>query len=61
MTEESTKQVTFKIQRYDPERGNAPHFQEFMVPVSPLRYRDMIQNVAMPRIFRNLWCRLVRA
>jgi len=35
MTEESTKQVTFKIQRYDPERGNAPHFQEFMVPVSP--------------------------
>ncbi len=34
MTEESTKQVTFKIKRYDPEGDHAPHFQEFVVPVS---------------------------
>jgi len=34
MTEESIKRITFKIQRYDPERDNAPHFQKFMVPVS---------------------------
>ncbi len=32
MTAESTKQVRFKIQRYDPERDSAPHFQEFVVP-----------------------------
>ncbi len=34
MTAESTKQVRFKIQRYDPERDSAPHFQEFVVPSS---------------------------
>ena len=34
MTEDSTKQVTFKIQRYDPEEDSAPHFQEFVVPSS---------------------------
>ncbi len=34
MTEESTKQVTFKIQRYDPERDSSPHWQEFTVPSS---------------------------
>jgi len=32
MTEESAKQVTFKVQRYDPEQGGALHFQEFTVP-----------------------------
>jgi len=32
MTEDSTKQVTFKVQRYDPEQGSALHFQEFTVP-----------------------------
>lgn len=32
MTEESIKQVTFKVQRYDPEQDSAPHFQEFIVP-----------------------------
>ncbi len=34
MTEDSTKQITFKVQRYDPEQDNAPHFQEFSVPAS---------------------------
>jgi len=29
------KNVTFKIQRYDPEEGSSPHFQEFTVPLSP--------------------------
>ena len=32
MTESSTKPVTFKIQRYDPESGQNPHLQEFTVP-----------------------------
>lgn len=32
MTEGSTKQLTFKIQRYDPEKDRSPHFQEFTVP-----------------------------
>ena len=34
MTEDSTKQTTFKVQRYDPEQGSAPYFQEFIVPAS---------------------------
>ena len=34
MTEDSTKQITFKVQRYDPEKDNVPYFQEFMVPAS---------------------------
>ncbi|MBA7669354.1 Fumarate reductase iron-sulfur subunit [subsurface metagenome] len=34
MTKDSTKQVTFRIQRYDPEQDSAPHFQEFIVPSS---------------------------
>lgn len=34
MTENNTKQITFKVQRYDPERGSPPHFQEFSVPAS---------------------------
>ncbi len=34
MTEDSTRQITFKIQRYDPEKDSAPHFQEFTVPSS---------------------------
>ena len=34
MTESSSKQIKFKIQRYNPEGGSAPHFQEFTVPVS---------------------------
>lgn len=34
MTEGSPKQVTFKVQRYDPENGSAPHWQEFTVPSS---------------------------
>ncbi|MFC2005344.1 succinate dehydrogenase/fumarate reductase iron-sulfur subunit [Chloroflexota bacterium] len=32
MTEGITKQITFKIQRYDPEKDSAPYFQEFIVP-----------------------------
>ena len=36
MTEENAKQVTFKVQRYNPERnGDAPHLQEFTVPTTP--------------------------
>jgi len=34
MTEGSPKQVTFKVQRYDPEQDNSPHLQEFAVPSS---------------------------
>ena len=34
MSEDSTRQVTFKIQRYDPEQDSALHFQEFIVPSS---------------------------
>ena len=34
MTEDSIKQITFKVQRYDPERDNKPHIQEFTVPAS---------------------------
>jgi len=34
MTEESTRQITFKVQRYDPEQDSAPHFQEFIIPSS---------------------------
>jgi succinate dehydrogenase iron-sulfur subunit len=29
-----TEQIKFRVQRYDPEKGNKPHFQEFMVPCS---------------------------
>jgi len=34
MPENSTKSISFKVQRYDPEQGGAPHFQEFIVPLS---------------------------
>ncbi len=34
MSEESVKQITFRVQRYDPENDSAPHFQEFIVPSS---------------------------
>jgi succinate dehydrogenase / fumarate reductase iron-sulfur subunit len=34
MAEGSPKQVTFKVQRYNPEDGSAPHWQEFTVPSS---------------------------
>jgi succinate dehydrogenase / fumarate reductase iron-sulfur subunit len=29
-----TKQIKFRVQRYDPENGGKPHFQEFEVPCS---------------------------
>ena len=32
MTESDTKQVTFKVERYDPEQDGTPHLQEFTVP-----------------------------
>jgi len=32
MMAEETKQIIFRVQRYDPEKGDAPHFQEFTVP-----------------------------
>ena len=34
MSEDSTKNITFKIQRYDPEQDGTLHFQEFTVPSS---------------------------
>ncbi|MEE8414485.1 MAG: succinate dehydrogenase/fumarate reductase iron-sulfur subunit, partial [Dehalococcoidales bacterium] len=34
MAEVKTKQVVFKLQRYNPEQDNQPHFQEFIVPSS---------------------------
>ena len=34
MTESSLKQITFKVQRYDPEEDGQLHFQEFTVPSS---------------------------
>ncbi len=34
MTEVKARQVTFKLQRYDPEQDDSPHFQEFRVPAS---------------------------
>ncbi len=30
---ENTSQVTFKVQRYDPEKDVQPHLQEFVVPI----------------------------
>ena len=33
MAESSPKQVTVRIQRYDPEEGSPPHFQEFTIPL----------------------------
>ena len=34
MTHESAKQVTLKVQRYDPEQGSALQFKEYTVPSS---------------------------
>ena len=34
MSEDTTREVTFKIQRYDPEKDGIPYFQEFIVPAS---------------------------
>ena len=34
MTEDKTKQITFRVQRYDPEYDRAPYLQEFTVPLS---------------------------
>ena len=34
MAERDTKQITFRLQRYDPEQGGIPHWQEFTVPTS---------------------------
>ena len=34
MVEKNTKQITFRIQRYNPEENKPPHFQEYIVPAS---------------------------
>lgn len=34
MTEDRIRQITFKVQRYDPEQDSAPYSQEFIVPAS---------------------------
>ena len=34
MNEDETKQITFKVQRYNSEQDSAPYFQEFIVPAS---------------------------
>jgi succinate dehydrogenase / fumarate reductase iron-sulfur subunit len=33
MSDNAVKYITFKVQRFDPEKGEKPHFQEFKVPV----------------------------
>lgn len=32
MTQEKSEQITFKVLRYNPEKSEKPHFQEFTVP-----------------------------
>jgi succinate dehydrogenase / fumarate reductase iron-sulfur subunit len=32
MSEEAVKNITFRVQRYNPENGSAPHIDEFTVP-----------------------------
>lgn len=34
MENNGTEQITFKVQRYDPEKDEQPHFREFTVPSS---------------------------
>jgi len=34
MTEANTKQITLRVQRYNPEQDSSPYLQEFIVPVS---------------------------
>jgi len=34
MAESSPKQITFKVQRYNPEKGSPPRLQEFTIPFS---------------------------
>jgi succinate dehydrogenase / fumarate reductase iron-sulfur subunit len=34
MTDQSEKQIRFRVQRYDPEQDTGPHMQEYMVPTS---------------------------
>jgi len=34
MSEEHTKQIKFRVQRYNPEQDGTPYFQEFIVPSS---------------------------
>jgi len=34
VAERDTKQITFRLQRYDPEQSGIPHWQEFTVPTS---------------------------
>jgi len=34
VAERDTKQITFRLQRYDPEQGGIPQLQEFTVPTS---------------------------
>lgn len=31
MTESSAKQITYRVQRYNPEKGGAPYLQEFLI------------------------------
>jgi len=35
MTEENAKQITFKVQRYNPEQDGILHLQEFTIPATP--------------------------
>ncbi len=34
MTKGNNQDIIFRVQRYDPEQGQAPHFQQFTVPLS---------------------------
>ena len=33
MSSDAVKKITFRVQRFDPEKDRKPHFQEFIVPV----------------------------
>ena len=34
MDKQKIEQITLRVQRYNPENGGKPHFQEFIVPSS---------------------------
>src|SRR4051794_41983724 len=42
----ATRHLTVRIKRYDPERDDAPHWQEFQAEADPMdRVLDVLQNV----------------
>src|SRR4051812_11773534 len=42
----ATRKLTVKIKRYNPEKDEAPHWEEFTIEVDPIdRVLDVLQNV----------------